>query len=84
MAERIPKIVIVGPAFIDMAVKCEAHPTPGRVVEGNGFTATPSGAGVNAAIQTALCGCETYLLARVGEDCFGDLLIWSNIMFRPI
>jgi ribokinase len=74
MAERIPKIVIVGPAFIDMAVKCEAHPTPGRVVEGNGFTATPSGAGVNAAIQTALCGCETYLLARVGEDCFGDLL----------
>ncbi|RLB62729.1 MAG: hypothetical protein DRH08_12050, partial [Deltaproteobacteria bacterium] len=24
--------------------------------------------------QVALCGCETYLLARVGEDCFGELI----------
>lgn len=74
MAERIPKIIVVGPAFIDMAVKCETHPTPGKVVEGSGFTSTPAGAGVNEAIQIALCGCETYLLARVGEDCFGDLV----------
>lgn len=74
MAERIPKIVVIGPAFIDMAVKCETHPTPGKVVEGSGFTTTPAGSGVNEAIQVALCGCETYLLARVGEDCFGEML----------
>ncbi|MHC4287688.1 MAG: PfkB family carbohydrate kinase [Planctomycetota bacterium] len=74
MAERIPKIVVIGPAFIDMAVKCETHPTPGKVVEGNGFTTIPAGTGVNEAIQVALCGCETYLLARVGEDCFGELI----------
>lgn len=74
MAERIPKIVVIGPAFIDMAVKCQTHPTPGKVVEGSGFTSVPAGSGVNEAIQVALCGCETYLLARVGEDCFGELI----------
>ncbi len=74
MAERIPKIVVIGPAFVDMAVKCEIHPEPGEIVEGSGFTFIPAGSGVNEAIQVALCGCETYLLARVGEDCFGELI----------
>ncbi len=74
MAERIPKIVVIGPAFVDMAVKCQTHPTPGKVVEGSGFTTIPAGTGVNEAIQVALCGCETHLLARVGEDCFGELI----------
>jgi len=74
MAERIPKIVVIGPAFVDMAIKCENHPVSGKVAEGSGFTLIPGGHGVNEAIQVALCGCETYLLARVGEDCFGDLI----------
>jgi ribokinase len=74
MAERIPKIVVIGPAFIDMAVKCEMHPTPGEIVDGSGFTTIPSGSGINEAIQVALCGCETYLLTRVGEDCFGEMV----------
>lgn len=74
MQERIPKIVVIGPAYVDMAVKCEECPSPGTVSEGSGFTCVPTGAGVNQAIQLALCGCETYLLTRVGEDCFGDMI----------
>lgn len=74
MIERIPKIIVIGPVFIDMAFKCETHPVPGKIVEGSGFSTTPSGNGVNASIQIALCGCETSLLARVGEDCFGELI----------
>lgn len=74
MTERIPKIIVVGPAFIDMALKCEEHPVPGKVTEGSGFTCMPAGAGVMDATQVALCGCETYLLTRVGEDCFGEMI----------
>ena len=74
MVERIPKVIVIGPAFIDMAIKCDEHPEPGKVVEGSEFTTVPSGGGVNGAIQVALCGCDTYLLTRVGEDCFGDLI----------
>ena len=74
MQERIAKIVVVGPAYVDMAVKCQEHPTPGNIAEGSGFTCVPTGSGVNAAVQVALCGCETYLLTRVGQDCFGELI----------
>lgn len=74
MAERIPKVVVIGPAAIDMAIKCEEHPVPGKVAEGSGFTLFPSGRGVNQAIQVALCGCETHLMARIGEDCLGELV----------
>ncbi|MDH4202153.1 MAG: PfkB family carbohydrate kinase [Phycisphaerae bacterium] len=74
MAERNPKVIVIGPALIDMAVKCDEYPDPGQVSEGSEFTTVPAGRGVNQAIQVALCGCDTYLLARVGEDCFGDLI----------
>lgn len=74
MQERIPKIVVAGPAYVDMAIKCEYHPTPGEMTEGSGFTCIPTGPGVNEAIQIALCGCESYLLARVGQDSFGELI----------
>ncbi|MCI0499232.1 MAG: PfkB family carbohydrate kinase [Planctomycetales bacterium] len=74
MTERIPKIIVVGPAFIDMAIKCEEHPAAGKITEGSGFTCTPAGAGVMDATQMALCGCETCLLTRVGEDCFGEMI----------
>ena len=74
MVERIPKVVVIGPAFIDMAIKCDKHPVPGETVEGSEFTITPAGRGVNQASQIALCGCDTCLLARVGEDSFGNLI----------
>jgi ribokinase len=57
-----------------MAVKCELFPEPGRPVEGSGFSCVPTGAGLNEAIQAALCGAEVYLLSRIGEDCFGEMI----------
>lgn len=74
MTERNPKIVIIGPAYVEMAVKCDLCPGPGQSREGTGFSCTPTGPGVNRAIQAALCGCEVFVLARVGEDCFGDMI----------
>jgi len=74
MLERIPKVIVIGPAYVDMAIKCETHPDPGKSTEGSGFTCVPTGTGVNTSIQLALCGCETYLLARVGQDCFGEMI----------
>ena len=34
MAGRIPKVVVIGPAFVDMAIKCGQFPQPGETVEG--------------------------------------------------
>ncbi len=74
MPGRIPKVVVIGPAYVDMAIKCREVPQPGQTVEGSGFSCTPTGPGTNGAIEAALCGCETYLLSKVGDDLFGELL----------
>jgi ribokinase len=74
MSERIPKIVVVGPAYVDVTVRCENFPSPGETCEGSGFSCVPTGFGVNRSIQAALCGCDVFLLARVGEDCFGQMI----------
>jgi ribokinase len=74
MAGRIPTIVVVGPAYVDMAVKCQSVPLPGQSVEGSAFSCTPNGAGVYRAIQAANCGCDVSLIARVGDDSFGRMI----------
>ncbi|RKY06563.1 MAG: hypothetical protein DRP65_11630 [Planctomycetota bacterium] len=74
MPGRIPKVVVVGPAYVDMAIKCSEVPPPGQTVEGSGFECTPTGPGPNRVIEAALCGCETYLLSKVGNDLFGQMV----------
>jgi ribokinase len=71
---RIPKLVIIGPVYVDMALRCQAFPTAGMKTEGASFSHTPSGPSVNRAIQASLCGCDVSVIAKVGEDCFGQLI----------
>ena len=74
MAGRITKIVVIGPAYVDMAIKCGSFPGPGAVVDGSGFSCFPTGAGVNRALQAKLCGCDVHLLSKVGDDAFGEMI----------
>ena len=74
MAGRIPAIVVIGSAYVDMAVKCQSVPLPGQVVEGSAFSCVPTGSGVCRAIQAANCGCDVSLIARVGDDTFGHMI----------
>ena len=73
MAGRIPKVVVIGPACVDIAMKCDSFPGPGQMVAGSGFTCLPAGAGVNMAIEAALCGCETDGIGKIGDDHFGSI-----------
>lgn len=74
MTGRIPKVVVIGPAYADIAIKCDKFPGPGQTVGGGGFSCQPGGAGVNMAIEAALCGCETYTIGKIGEDHFGGII----------
>ena len=74
MAGRIPKIVVIGPAYVDMAIKCGSFPAPGQIVDGSGFSCFSTGAGVNRALQAKLCGCDVHLLGKVGDDAFGAMI----------
>ena len=74
MKGRIPKVVVAGSAYVDMAIKCDQLPQPGETAEGSGFSYTPTGPGVNRAVGSALCGCESYLISKVGDDLFGEIV----------
>lgn len=74
MTGRIPKVVVLGPAYVDVSVKCDQFPQVGEMIEGSGFSCITTGAGCNRAIEASLCGCESYLVGKVGEDAFGRMI----------
>ncbi len=75
MASKMPKIVVVGSMYVDMAIRCHYFPCPGEMSDGSGFSCVPSGSGLNRAIEVALCGCESYLMGKVGVDAFAEMIL---------
>lgn len=74
MAVRIPRVVVVGATYVDMTVRCSRIPEAGQTVTGSGFSYTATGAGLNQAIQAALCGCQVHLISKVCNDIFGQVV----------
>ena len=74
MSEQKAKIVVIGSAYIDMAIRCDNFPLPGQTAAGTGFSYSITGSGPNQAIQAALCGCQVVLVGKVGKDSFGDMI----------
>ncbi|MFA5292600.1 MAG: PfkB family carbohydrate kinase [Phycisphaerae bacterium] len=74
MAGDKPKVVVIGGIYVDMAIRCVDFPATGQIAAGSGFSYTASGAGSNQAIQAALCGCDVYLVGKVGKDIFGQMI----------
>jgi ribokinase len=74
MATDRPIVVVIGGVYVDMAIRCVDFPATGQVVSGSSFSYTPAGAGLNQAIQAALCGCEVHLVGKVGKDIFGQMI----------
>ncbi len=73
MAGRSPKVVVVGSTYVDMAVRCSQVPSPGQSVVGSALSCSAAGPGPNQSVQAALCGCEVYLVSKVGGDQFAEL-----------
>jgi len=74
MTGRIPKIVVVGSSYVDIAVLCDEIPVPGQAVSGSGFSCIPTGPGPNQAMQAAMCGCQVHLVSKVGGDPLGVMI----------
>ncbi|NIA17342.1 MAG: hypothetical protein GWO86_03240 [Planctomycetes bacterium] len=74
MSVRKAKVVVIGSAYIDMAIRCDDFPLPGQTAEGTGFSYSITGSGPNQAIQAALCGCQVAVVGKVGKDAFGDMI----------
>jgi len=66
------KIVVVGSSNTDMIVKLPHLPKPGETVSGGAFSTAAGGKGANQAVAAARAGADVGLVARVGDDSFGE------------
>jgi len=73
MSATVPKVVVIGGIYVDMAIRCGQIPTPGQNVNGSALSYTATGPGPNQAVEAALCGCEVHLISKVGSDPFAQM-----------
>ncbi len=73
-----PDLVVVGSANADLVVRVERLPGPGETVGGSEALTYPGGKGANQAAAAARLGARVVLLARVGEDANGALLLGAQ------
>lgn len=71
-------LLVVGSANADLVVGVERRPAAGETVLGSDLAVHPGGKGGNQAVAAARLGARTVLLARVGDDAHGRLLLESQ------
>lgn len=67
-------VVTVGSIHIDLVAYTTRRPHVGETFRGVDFTVSAGGKGANQAIQAALSGAPSYLVARMGNDLFAPLI----------
>ncbi len=70
-------LLVVGSANADLVIGVERRPAAGETVLGGDLAVHPGGKGANQAVAAARRGAGTALLARVGDDGHGRLLLDS-------
>ncbi|MCZ4510588.1 PfkB family carbohydrate kinase, partial [Streptomyces sp. ActVer] len=70
-------LLVVGSANADLVIGVERRPGAGETVLGSDLALHPGGKGANQAVAAARLGARTGLLARVGDDAHGRLLLGS-------
>src|SRR5258708_2606206 len=70
-----PRIAVVGSAVTDLTTFTDVFPRPGETLFGKGFDLGFGGKGANQAVASRLCGAEVMMVAKVGDDLFGQATI---------
>ncbi|MBT2410295.1 ribokinase [Streptomyces sp. ISL-12] len=68
-------LLVVGSANADLVIGVERRPGAGETVLGSDLAVHPGGKGANQAVAAARLGARTALLAKVGDDGHGRLLL---------
>jgi ribokinase len=70
-----PRIAVVGSAVTDLTTFVDAFPQAGETVFGKGFDLGFGGKGANQAVAARLCGAQVMMVAKVGDDLFGQATV---------
>jgi len=68
-------VVVIGSSNMDLVIKTGRIPRPGETILGGEFAMVAGGKGANQAVAAARLGAETWFVARVGEDIFGQKML---------
>src|SRR5450432_1643427 len=70
-----PRIAVVGSLNTDLTTFLDVFPRAGETLFGKSFSIGFGGKGANQAVAARLCGAEVTMVARVGNDVFGEATI---------
>jgi ribokinase len=72
---RSPRIAVIGSANTDLTTFSDTFPRPGETIFGKSFDLGFGGKGANQAVAARFCGAEVVMVAKVGNDLFGEATI---------
>jgi len=75
MHASLKPIVIVGSVTMDLVTRTPQIPRVGQTLIGTGFHTTPGGKGANQAVAAARLGYPVAMVAKVGDDNYGPVLL---------
>ena len=78
---RSPRIAVVGSANTDLTTFSDTFPRPGETIFGKSFDLGFGGKGANQAVAARLCGAEVVMVAKVGDDLFGEATVKNFASF---
>jgi ribokinase len=72
---RTPRIAVVGSANTDLTTFSDVFPRPGETIFGKSFDLGFGGKGANQAVAARYCGADVVMIAKVGNDLFGEATV---------
>lgn len=78
---KLPRIAVVGSANTDLTTFSDNFPRPGETIFGKSFDLGFGGKGANQAIAARLCGADVTMVAKVGNDLFGEATVKNFASF---
>src|SRR4030095_7998617 len=73
----MPDILVIGSLNADLVVRAPHFPQPGETISGEDLQVIPGGKGANQAVAAARLGANVSILGRVGQDNFGEFLLYN-------
>src|SRR5215470_8545199 len=72
---KLPRIAVIGSANTDLTTFSDSFPRPGETIFGQKFDLGFGGKGANQAVAARLCGADVVMVAKVGNDLFGEATV---------
>jgi ribokinase len=78
---RVPRVAVVGSANVDLTTFSDSFPRPGETIFGQRFDLGFGGKGANQAVAARMCGAEVVMVAKLGNDLFGEASVRNFASF---